>query len=97
MAEQLRETLTSTEASMKRVRNHGNDPCGRGGTASQFRLGRLKYVSEGRGLLQAIITCLSFRSPLATSTGIFNVSATMLAGVRANHCVSEMSTTLSLL
>lgn len=44
-----------------------------------------------------MITCFSFLNPLAVSIGIFNVSATMPAGVRASHCVSEMSTTRSLL
>lgn len=48
-------------------------------------------------LAYAKIVCFSFFSPSTTSTGIFNVLATIPAGVSANHCVSEMSITRSLL
>jgi hypothetical protein len=44
-----------------------------------------------------MINCFSFLNPFATSTGIFSVAATISGGVSASHCVSEMSTTRSLL
>lgn len=44
-----------------------------------------------------MINCFSFFSPCAVSSGIFSVSETIPGGVSASHCVSEMSTTRSLL